>query len=134
ILLAVLGALVIAVLMNSFYNDIISKRLGFETQLGWGWMFWFGDPKVLPLGQPNFMPLMSAISSPHLWPIWLFVSLGSMLFPFLPCPVYLNFISRISLAWSLDRQVPEWFGRVNERVRAPINAILTGLGFWVLLV
>jgi amino acid transporter len=134
ILLAVLGALVIAVLMNSFYNDIISKRLGFETQLGWGWMFWFGDPKVLPLGQPNFMPLMGAISSPHLWPIWLFVSFGSMLFPFLLCPVYLNFISRISLAWSLDRQVPEWFGRVNERLRAPINAILTGLGVCVLLV
>jgi len=45
--------------------------------------------------------------------------------------VYLNFISRIGLAWSLDRQVPEWFGDVNERLRAPINALLTALGIAV---
>jgi amino acid transporter len=34
----------------------------------------------------------------------------------------------MQLAWSLDRQVPEWFGRVNERLRAPLNAILATLG------
>src|SRR5439155_13771497 len=28
----------------------------------------------------------------------------------------------------LDRQVPEWFGEVNERLRAPINMMLTSLG------
>ncbi len=133
ILIAVLGALAIAILMNSFYNDIISKRLGFETQLGWGTMFWTGNPHI-PLGQPNFMPLMGAIASPHLWPVWLFVSIGSMLFPFLLCPVYINFISRIALAWSLDRQVPEWFGQVSERVRAPLNAIVTCVGISLLLV
>jgi amino acid transporter len=42
--------------------------------------------------------------------------------------VYINFISRMQLAWSLDRQLPEWFGRVNERLRAPLNAILATLG------
>ena len=34
----------------------------------------------------------------------------------------------MQLAWSLDRQVPEWFGQVNERLRAPLNAILATLG------
>jgi amino acid transporter len=45
--------------------------------------------------------------------------------------VYINFMSRIGLAWSLDRQVPEWFGRVNERLRAPLNSILAALGIAV---
>jgi amino acid transporter len=45
--------------------------------------------------------------------------------------VYINFISRVGLAWSLDRQVGEWFGEVNERLRAPVNAILTALGIAV---
>jgi amino acid transporter len=42
--------------------------------------------------------------------------------------VYINFISRMQLAWSLDRQIPEWFGRVNERLRSPLNAIIATLG------
>jgi amino acid transporter len=38
------------------------------------------------------------------------------------------------LAWSLDRQVPEWFGAVSERLHAPLNAILTVVGILVVLV
>ena len=49
------------------------------------------------------------------------------LFPFLLCPVYVAFLSRMQLAWSLDRQVPEWFGAVSERLRAPANAILAAI-------
>jgi amino acid transporter len=56
------------------------------------------------------------------------ISLGGTIFPFLLCPVYINFISRMQLAWSLDRQVPEWFGNVSERIRGPLNAILATLG------
>jgi amino acid transporter len=55
-----------------------------------------------------------------------------MVFPFLLCPVYINFISRMQLAWSLDRQMPAWFGEVNERLRAPLNAILATLGLTAL--
>ena len=38
----------------------------------------------------------------------------------------------MQLAWSLDRQLPEWFGEVNERMRAPLNAILATLGLTAL--
>jgi amino acid transporter len=41
--------------------------------------------------------------------------------------VYVAFLSRMQLAWSLDRQVPEWFGAVSERLRAPANAILVAI-------
>src|SRR5881227_3610881 len=80
------------------------------------------------MGQPNAMPLLAAVANSSLWPLWALISLGGVLFPFLLCPVYINFISRMQLAWSLDRQLPEWFGRVNERLRAPLNAILATLG------
>jgi amino acid transporter len=46
--------------------------------------------------------------------------------------VYINFISRMQLAWGLDRQMPEWFGQVSERLRAPLNAILATLGLTAL--
>jgi APA family basic amino acid/polyamine antiporter len=126
ILIALLGALVVAVFMNSVYTDFLSSRLGTNGQIGWGVLYWLGSPD-LPLGQPNSLPLTATISQPGLWPIWTFVSLSVTLFPFLLCPVYVAFLSRVQLAWSLDRQVPEWFGAVSERLRAPANAILTAL-------
>jgi APA family basic amino acid/polyamine antiporter len=126
ILIAVLGALVVAVFMNSVYTDFLSARLGVNGQIGWGVLYWLGSPD-LPLGQPNSLPLTAAIAQPGLWPIWTFVSIAVTLFPFLLCPVYVAFLSRMQLAWSLDRQVPEWFGAVSERLRAPANAILTAL-------
>ncbi len=131
ILVAVLGALAIAVVMNSIYTDFLSQRLGFTTQLGWGALFWTGDAH-LPLNQPNSLPLLASISTSGLWPIWALVSLAGTVFPFLLCPVYLNFISRIGLAWSLDRRMPEWLGNVNERLRAPLNAILAALAVAVI--
>jgi APA family basic amino acid/polyamine antiporter len=126
ILIALLGALAVAVFMNSVYTDFLSARLGVNGQIGWGVLYWLGSPD-LPLGQPNSLPLTAAIAQPGLWPIWTFVSLAVTLFPFLLCPVYVAFLSRVQLAWSLDRQVPEWFGAVSERLHAPANAILTAL-------
>ncbi|MEA2537329.1 MAG: hypothetical protein QOF11_1563 [Chloroflexota bacterium] len=127
-LTALLGALLIAVLMSSVYTDFISYRLGLDGQVAWGAQYWgFITDPPLALGQPNSMPLMGAIAVPGLWPIWTLVSLAVTLFPFLLCPVYIAFLSRVQLAWSLDRQVPEWFGAVSERLRAPANAILAAI-------
>jgi amino acid transporter len=67
------------------------------------------------------------VANSSLWPLWFLISLGGVVFPFLLCPVYINFISRMQLAWSLDRQVPEWFGNVSERLRGPLNAIIATL-------
>jgi amino acid transporter len=131
ILIAVLGALAIGVVMNSVYTDFLAARMGFTTNLGWGALFWQGSSS-LPMNQPNSLPLLASIAQPGLWPIWAIVSLAGTVFPFLLCPVYLNFISRVGLAWSLDRRMPDWMGDVNERLRAPVNALLTALGIAVL--
>ncbi|HET9720119.1 MAG TPA: APC family permease [Solirubrobacteraceae bacterium] len=129
VMIALLGALFIGVLANSVYVDAISSHFGFNTNVAWGGAYWgFNTHIALPLGQPNAMPLMAVIANKSLWPIWALISLGGTIFPFLLCPVYINFISRMQLAWSLDRQMPEWFGKVNERLHAPLNAILATLG------
>jgi amino acid transporter len=78
------------------------------------------------------MPLLAVIANKSLWPIWALISLGGTVFPFLLCPVYINFISRMQLAWSLDRQMPAWFGNVSERLRAPLNAILATIALTAL--
>ena len=127
--IALLGALAIGVLANSLYVDAISNHLGFGTNVSWGASYWGFNSHLsaLPMGQPNSMPLLAAVANHGLWPIWMLISLAGTVFPFLLCPVYINFISRMQLAWSLDRQIPEWFGRVNERLRAPLNAIIATL-------
>ena len=130
VMIALLGALGIGVLANSLFVDAISNHLGFATNVSWGASYWGFNSHLaaLPLGQPNSMPLLATVANHSLWPIWALISLAGTVFPFLLCPVYINFISRMQLAWSLDRQLPEWFGRVNERLRAPLNAILATLG------
>jgi amino acid transporter len=134
VLIALLGALAVGVLANSFYVDLISNHFGFDTQVSWGASYWGFNENLsaLPMGQPNAMPLLGVIANDSLWPIWALISFAGAIFPFLLCPVYINFISRMQLAWSLDRQLPEWFGEVNERLRAPLNAILATLGLTAL--
>jgi basic amino acid/polyamine antiporter, APA family len=132
ILIAVLGALAMAVLMNSIYAEALPRKLGLDPQTGWSAAFWgYVTQPPLPLGQPNYFQLLGAINSPQLWPIWTIVGAASTLFPFLLMPVYVIFISRMALAWSLDRQVPEWLGTVSERLRAPANAIIATLAMAV---
>ncbi len=129
VLTALLGALIVGVLANSIYVDLISNHFGFDTNVSWGASYWGFNSNLsaLPLGQPNAMPLLGVVANKDLWPIWALISFAGTIFPFLLCPVYINFISRMQLAWSLDRQVPEWFGRVNERSRGPLNAIVATL-------
>src|SRR5262249_31165467 len=119
------------VVLNRFSVAPLTNRLATTTMLGWGINYWSG--LKTPYGQATALPLAAAVSHPTLWPIWLFVSVVATLWPFLLCPVYISLISRISLVWSMDRQVPKWFGEGNERLRALLNAILIVIGICVVL-
>jgi amino acid transporter len=135
VFIAVIGALVFAVFMNSLYIDILGNHFGFNLTNAWGYLYW--NTSNAPLnGQPPFTPLMATAVHPGAWPLWLIVALGNITLNVLLCPVYAIFLSRIVLAWALDRQVPEWFSVVNERTNAPLRviiiAILLGAVFYVL--
>jgi amino acid transporter len=135
VMFAVIGALVFAVFMNSVYMDVQGFHYGFNMVNAWGYLYWFTSNAPLN-GQPPFSPVMLAAVHPQFWPLWLIVALGNITLNVLLCPVYAIFISRIVLAWALDRQVPEWFSIVNERTSAPLRmivlAVLIGGVFYVL--
>ena len=121
--------------MNSLYQDVLGNHFGFQLVNAWGYLYWNGLGAPLN-GQPPFTPVIATAVYPGAWPLWLIVSVGNTVLNVLLCPVYAIFLSRIVLAWSLDRQVPEWFSVVNERTNAPLRviiiAILLGAVFFVL--
>jgi basic amino acid/polyamine antiporter, APA family len=135
VMFAVIGALVFAVFMNSVYMDVQGFHFGFKMVNAWGYLYWNGAGAPLN-GQPPFSPVMLTAVHPQFWPLWLIVALGNITLNVLLCPVYAIFLSRIVLAWALDRQVPEWFSVVNERTNAPLRvivlAVLIGAVFYVL--
>ncbi len=135
VMFAVIGALLFAVFMNSLYQDVLGNHFGFQLVNAWGYLYWNGLGAPLN-GQPPFTPVIATAVYPGAWPLWLIVSVGNTVLNVLLCPVYAIFLSRIVLAWSLDRQVPEWFSVVNERTNAPLRviiiAILLGAVFFVL--
>lgn len=134
VMFAVIGALVFAVFMNSVYMDVQGFHFGFEMVNAWGYLYWNGAGAPLN-GQPPFSPVMLTAVHPQFWFLWLVVALGNITLNVLLCPVYAIFLSRIVLAWALDRQVPEWFSVVNERTNAPLRviilAVLIGAVFYV---
>ena len=135
VMIAVIGALVFAVFMNSVYMDVQGFHFGFTMVNAWGYLYWFTANAPLN-GQPPFTPVMLTAVHPQFWPLWLIVAIGNITLNVLLCPVYAIFLSRIVLAWALDRQVPEWFSVVNERTNAPLRvillAVLIGAVFYVL--
>ena len=135
VLFAVIGALLFAVFMNSLYQDVLGNHFGFKLMNAWGYLYWNGAGAPLG-GNPPFTPVIATAVYPAAWPLWLIVSIGNTVLNVLLCPVYAIFLSRIVLAWSLDRQVPEWFSVVNERTNAPLRviilAVLIGALFYIL--
>jgi len=135
VFIAVVGALIFAVFMNTLYIDVLGNHFGFNLTNAWGYLYW--NTGNAPLnGQPPFTPVMATAVHPGAWPLWLIVALGNITLNVLLCPVYAIFLSRIVLAWALDRQVPEWFSAVDERTNAPLRviviAVLLGAVFYVL--
>lgn len=133
---AVIGALIVAVFMNSLYMDVLGNHFGFSLTNAWGYLYWNGNAAAPLNGQPPFTPVMATAVHPGFWPLWLIVALGNVTLNVLLCPVYAIFLSRVVLAWALDRQVPEWFSVVNERTNAPLRviilAVLVGAVFYAL--
>lgn len=124
VFVAVIGALIFAIFMNSLYIDVLGDHFGFNLSNAWGYLYWTGNAATPLNGQPPFTPVMATAVHPGAWPLWLIVALGNVTLNILLCPVYAIFISRIVLAWALDRQVPEWFSAVDERTNAPLRVII----------
>lgn len=120
--ISILGALAIVVFSQTIYADVLAHKFGVELTTSWSSIFWAGGDA--PGGITGSPPTFGAIANPDLWPIWAGCALVAGLFTFLLIPVWFTVAARVILAWSMDRQSPEWLGRVNPRTNAPLNAIL----------
>ena len=140
---ALLGALLIGVIANSLYVDLVREPHRVQhDDVSWGYNYWGGVTNIaLPLGQPPSMPLLAVIANKTLWPLWALISLAGAMFPLLLCPVYVNFISRMGLrveprpaAAGVVRRGQRAHGRAAERDpgnarahrRVPVAAELRG--------
>jgi amino acid transporter len=121
-LFAALGALALAAFIQTIYNDVLARKFGIELTASWSYNFWTGGEA--PGGITGSPSTLGAIANSDLWPIWALLGLVAALFTWILMPVYLVVASRIIIAWSMDRQAPEWIGRVNARTNAPIYAIV----------
>jgi amino acid transporter len=121
-LFAALGTLALAGFVSTIYNDVLARKFGLALTTSWSYLFWTGGEA--PGGITGSPSTLGAIANADLWPIWALLGLVAALFTWLLMPVYLVVASRIIIAWSMDRQAPEWIGRVNLRTNAPIYAIV----------
>lgn len=95
-------------------------------------------PEFLTVAGAGYYSLIpeSSIAGFNLWPpiiavalaasplIVVIIGLGYLLNGFqIVCNCYIG-MTRIMVAMSLDRVLPEWFSRVNERLHTPVNAHL----------
>ncbi|MEO6798060.1 MAG: APC family permease [Candidatus Dormibacter sp.] len=126
VLIAVLAALATIVVISSIYGDVIARPFGNNLVAAWGSLFW-SQSQQLPGGQPPVAPYLAAIAAPGAWPLWALLIVGGALLNFMIVPVYFVLISRMLLAWGMDRLVPAWFSEVNERTHAPMNAIIAAI-------
>ncbi len=95
-------------------------------------------PEFLPVAGAGYWSAVSAatINGFSLWPpiiavaltaspiIVIIIALGYLLNGFqIVCNCYIG-MTRVMVAMSLDRVLPEWFSKVNERLHTPVNAHL----------
>jgi amino acid transporter len=133
-LISTIGCLLIyLIVMWVVAVPAVVSRFGYEIVNSWGYLFWF-SPGDAPMG--GIIPASSVlgfIARPELWPVWLFVTIGGILLTFAMTPAWLTLISRVVFSWSMDRAVPEWFSKLNERTRSPMRIYLLVLvASWVM--
>jgi amino acid transporter len=64
-----------------------------------------------------------------------FIIAGFIAFGYLILMVFFVIVSRHFLAWSFDRTVPAFLGKINDRLHSPVTAIIiTGVVAWVALI
>jgi APA family basic amino acid/polyamine antiporter len=113
----------------------VTARFGYDTVNAWGYLWWFAPSKAPLGGVAPTSALYGLIGRPDLWPLWLFVTIGGCVLMFSLCPAYLVMMSRMVYAWSMDRLVPEWFSKLDERTHTPLRVyLITLFGGWVFYV
>jgi len=118
------GSLVVTGLLLALLGVALQNAAGTEGQVVASYGYWYIDPTAKIAGTIILAPSMLAAvitSSPLLI---LLIGLGFTLNAFqIVCNCYVG-MTRVMVAMSLDRLLPEWVSKVHERLHTPVNAHL----------
>jgi basic amino acid/polyamine antiporter, APA family len=119
---AIVGAEVFSFLIMAVIAGLLVSKVGNDFLYASGSLF-YNTPDDYNLPAPPFFGLLLAIAPGGTFFIWLafimFLSWFWMWFPNIPLAG-----SRVLVAMSFDRVLPEWLGRVHPKTHTPVNAIV----------
>lgn len=121
-LMSIAGAEVFSFVIIAIFAGLLVSKVGTDFLYASGNLFYSGSPDN-PLPVPPFFGFFVALASGSPIFIWIafvmFFCWFIMLAPNAPLGA-----TRVIVAMSFDRVLPDWFGRVNPRTHTPINAIV----------
>jgi APA family basic amino acid/polyamine antiporter len=118
-----IGSLIVTGLLLALLAVGIEHVAGSEFLYVAGAGYWSGISEANISGF-NLWPPILAVALTASPIIVLIIGLGYLLNGFqIVCNCYIG-MTRVIVAMSLDRLLPEWFSKVNERVHTPVNAHL----------
>jgi APA family basic amino acid/polyamine antiporter len=121
-LYAIAGAEVFSFVVIALFAGLLVSIVGGDFLFASGGLFYGASPDN-PLPVPPFFGFFVAVANSSPIFIWIafimFFCWYIMLAPNAPLGA-----TRVMLAMSFDRVLPEWFGRVNPRTHTPVNSIV----------
>lgn len=121
-IVAIAGAEVFSFIVIAIFAGLLVSIVGSDFLFASGGLFFEGSPDN-PLPVPPFFGFFVALAAGSPVFIWIafvmFFCWYIMLAPNAPLGA-----TRVMLAMSFDRVLPEWFGRVNPRTHTPVNSIV----------
>lgn len=119
-----IGSLVTAGLLLAILGWALQHAAGTEGQVVASYGYWYVDPTAKIADTIILAPSMLAVAITRN-PLWiLLIGIGFTLNAFqIVCNCYIG-VTRIMVAMSLDRLLPEWVSKVHERYHTPLNAHL----------
>ncbi len=121
-IMAIAGAEVFSFVVIAIFAGLLVSIVGSEFLFASGGLFYGASPDN-PLPVPPFFGFFVALASGSPIFIWIafimFFCWFIMLAPNAPLGA-----TRVMVAMSFDRVLPEWFGRVNPRTHTPVNSLV----------
>lgn len=118
------GSLVAAGLLLALLGLALQNAAGTEGQVVASYGYWYVDPTAKIADTIILAPSMLAVALTRNVLLILLIGIGFTLNAFqIICNCYIG-VTRIMVAMSLDRLLPEWVSKVDERFHTPLNAHL----------
>ena len=116
------GSLIVTGLLLALLGVALQNAAGTEGQVVASYGYWYVDPTAKIADTIILAPSMLAVAISSNLLLILLIGIGFTLNAFqIICNCYIG-VTRIMVAMSLDRLLPEWVSKVHDRLHTPVNA------------